>query len=85
MYFPDAILEIARLCKIANDQHNPGEPMHWARDKSTDHMNCAIRHMMDHGMGNALDEDGCYHMAKAAWRCLAELQLTIEKSRASVD
>lgn len=81
MYFPDAILEVARVCKIGNDQHNPGQPMHWAREKSTEQMDTAVRHQMDHGLGNTKDVDGAYHLAKAAWRILAELQLTIEKDR----
>lgn len=81
MYFPDAIAAVAEVSKKGNDQHNPGEPLHWARGKSMDQMNTAVRHMMDHGMGVLHDEDGAYHMAKAAWRCLAELQLAIEAER----
>ena len=83
MYFPHALLEIARVCKAGNDQHNLGEPMHWAREKSTEQMDTALRHMMDHGLGNTKDTDGMYHLAKAAWRILAELQLTIEKDQTS--
>lgn len=79
MYFPNALLEVARVCKVGNDQHNPGQPMHWARGKSTEQMDTALRHMMDHGLGNTRDIDGTYHLAKAAWRILAELQLTIER------
>lgn len=82
MYFPDALLAVAAVCKAGNDQHNPGEPLHWAREKSTEQLDTALRHMMDHGMGNTLDTDGMYHLAKAAWRILAELQLTIEKHTA---
>ena len=78
MYFPDAFLAIAAVCKAGNDQHNPGQPLHWAREKSTEQMDTALRHMMDHGTGNTRDVDGTYHLAKAAWRLLAELQLTIE-------
>ncbi len=81
MYFPDAIAAVARVSKLGNDQHNPGEKLHWAREKSTDQTNTATRHMMDHGVGNTKDTDGTYHLAKAAWRILAELQLTIEKER----
>jgi hypothetical protein len=81
MYFPDAIAAIARVSKKGNDQHNPGEPLHWAREKSTDQMDTASRHMMDHGTGTVLDTDGEYHLAKAAWRICAELQLTIEKHK----
>jgi hypothetical protein len=79
MYFPHALLEVARVCQIGNDQHNPGEPMHWARDKSTEQMDTAMRHMMDHGTGNTRDTDGAYHLAKAVWRLMAELQLTVER------
>lgn len=82
MYFPDAMLALAAVCKVGNDQHNPGQPLHWAREKSTEQMDTALRHMIDHGLGNTKDVDGTYHMAKAVWRCLAELQLTIEKDRA---
>jgi hypothetical protein len=78
MYFPDALLAVAAVSKSGNDQHNPGEPLHWSRGKSMDQMNTATRHMMDHGMGATRDTDGCYHLAKAAWRVLAQLQLAIE-------
>lgn len=83
MYFPDAVLAIAAVCKAGNDQHNPGEPLHWAREKSTEQMDTALRHMMDHGLGNTRDGDGTYHLAKAAWRLMAELQLAIERDRAN--
>ncbi len=83
MYFPDALLALAAVCKIGNDQHNPGEPLHWARGKSTEQMDTALRHMMDHGLGNTKDVDGGWHLAKAAWRILAELQLAIEKADAA--
>lgn len=81
MYFPDAIAAVARVSKKGNDQHNPGQPLHWAREKSTDQLDTATRHMMDHGVGTTKDTDGEYHLAKAAWRNLAELQLTIERER----
>jgi hypothetical protein len=80
MYFPAALLEVARVSRVGNDQHNPNQPLHWAREKSTDQMNTALRHMMDHGTGNLRDTDGTYHLAKAIWRLCAELQLTIERS-----
>lgn len=82
MYFPDALAAVAEVSKIGNDQHNPGEPLHWAREKSTDQLDCAVRHIMDYGTGVKLDPlDGGRHLAKAAWRVLAELQLSIEKER----
>ena len=75
-YFPDALAAVARVSKAGNDQHNPGQPLHWARGKSTDHADCIIRHLMDRGN---LDTDGQLHSAKTAWRALALLQEEIEK------
>jgi hypothetical protein len=74
-YFPDALAEVARVSKAGNDQHNPGEPMHWAKEKSTDHADCIVRHLIDRGK---LDTDGQLHSAKVAWRALALLQTELE-------
>lgn len=76
-YFPLAMIEVARLSRIGNDKHNPGEPLHWARGKSTDHADCIARHLLEHG---TLDSDGITHTAKVAWRALALLQEEMEKS-----
>lgn len=89
-YFPDAVLELVKVSVAGNVQHNPGEKMHWARGKSMDQLNTAMRHIFDHGMGNVYDEeppevlaaigdDGTMHLAKAAWRVMAEIQLLCEK------
>ena len=75
-YFPLAIAEIARVSKAGNDQHNPGQPLHWAREKSTDHADCIVRHLLDRG---TLDSDGQRHTAKVAWRALALLQVELEQ------
>ena len=80
-YFPDAFVEACKVSVIGNNQHNPGQPLHWAREKSTDQMNTAFRHMWDHSRGVTKDVDGAYHLAKAIWRLKAELQLTIERER----
>lgn len=82
MYFPDAAAAVADVSVRGNTQHNPGEPLHWARGKSMDQFNTAVRHMMDHGVGNRYDTDGARHLAKAAWRVLAALQLDIEAEQA---
>lgn len=81
MYFPDALLAVAEVSRIGNDQHNPGQPLHWAREKSIEQMDTALRHQMDHGTGVFKDTDGTWHLAKAIWRLAAELQLTIEAHR----
>jgi hypothetical protein len=74
-YFPLAIAELARVSKAGNDQHNPGQPLHWDRSKSQDHADCIIRHLIDRG---TVDEDGMRHSAKVAWRALALLQVELE-------
>lgn len=79
-YFPDATLAEVSVSWAGNEQHNPGEKMHWARGKSPDQMDCALRHIMDHA-SNPKDTDGQYHLAKAIWRLKAELQLVIEAER----
>ena len=52
-----AIREIVKVAVAGNEQHNPGEPLHWAREKSTDQLNTAMRHMLDHGTGNLYDPE----------------------------
>ena len=75
-YFPDAIAAVAQLSYDGNEKHNPGEPMHWAKDKSNDHADCIVRHLMDRGTVDP--EDGHRHATKVAWRALALLQTEIE-------
>lgn len=83
-YFPDAWAEIAKVSVIGNKQHALGAKLHFARDVSTDHLNKVMRHCLDHEAGNVLDTDGTMHLAKAAWRVLAALQVAIEAQRAKV-
>lgn len=80
-YFPDTFIAVANVAIAGNKQHNAGEPLHWAREKSTDQMNTAFRHQFDYGRGVIRDTDGQYHLAKAIWRLSAELQLLIERER----
>ena len=77
-YFPDALAEVAELSRIGNEQHNPGQPLHWAREKSTDHADCIVRHLLDRG---TYDTDAVAHSTKVAWRALALRQTEIEAER----
>lgn len=77
-YFPDALLEVAHVSFVGNEQHNPGTPLHWDRSKSKDEGDACARHLVDAG---TRDTDGCRHSAKAAWRALALLQKEIEAER----
>ncbi len=81
-YFPDALAAVANCSLVANEQHNPGEPMHWAKDKSTDHADCIVRHLLDRG---TMDDDGIRHSTKIAWRALALLQTEIENAQDSTE
>ena len=81
-YFPDACMEVAYCSWKGNEQHNPGEPMHWARGKSTDQEDCIVRHLLERG---TFDDDGIRHSAKVAWRALAMLQLELEAAREQDD
>lgn len=74
-YFSAALIEVAKVSYAGNQQHNPGQPLHWARNKSTDQADTLLRHFVERG---TLDTDGIRHSAKMAWRALALLQLELE-------
>ena len=67
VYFPRALAAVAHHSHASNEQHNPGEPLHWAREKSTDHADCLVRHVLE-GDWTAV-----------AWRALAQLETELEK------
>jgi hypothetical protein len=71
-YFPSALAYVARISKVGNDKHNPGEEMHHARGKSTDHADCIMRHLADRG---GFDPESGF----LAWRALALLQEELER------
>jgi hypothetical protein len=67
---------VAKISKAGNDQHNPGEPLHWAKHKSQDQLDCVARHLLDAGL-----EENVEHAANMAWRALAYVQILIEAKR----
>ncbi len=79
-YFPDAMAAVASHSFKSNEKHNPGEPLHWAREKSTDQLDALARHLTELGMlANDPDIMEKIELLKAiVWRGMAELQLTIE-------
>ena len=85
LYFPDTLIEMAKLSKKGNDKHNPGQPLHWSREKSNDHADCIARHLVDSGPDHTAvdDEDNVLHAVKVAWRACALAQIAIEKRRAA--
>ena len=76
-YFPDALVEVARVSKEGNDQHNPGEPLRWAKEKSTDHEDCIMRHTVD-ALQATTKTERINHMRARAWRALAALQVELD-------
>ncbi len=87
-YFPDALLCVSFISKVGNDKHNPGEPLHWAKEKSTDEPDAEVRHMLDF-LRNTPPDPGLEplgdlgHLASKAWRALAHLQRACDAARAA--
>lgn len=77
-YFPDALLEVAYCSWVGNEQHHPGAPLHWDRNKSTDEPDALLRHLLEAG---TRDTDGVRHSSKVAWRALALLQRELDAER----
>lgn len=83
-YFPAALVGVARISKLGNDQHNPGQPLHHARGKSMDHGDCIMRHTVDieawkaHIKRTEKEEKAIKILLTEAryraWRALADLQ-----------
>jgi len=91
-YFPLAIAAVAHQSYKGNEKHNPGQPLHWSREKSADHLDCATRHMMTpreidvdivcEQTGEILEVgSGQPHIVAAVWRLLAQAELILEEMR----
>lgn len=82
-YFPAAIAEVARLSYLANEKHNPGEPLHHSRNKSGDHDDCLGRHTLERGKFEviAINDVDHYvlHSVCRAWRAMAAAQIELEE------
>lgn len=82
-YFPDALALIAHLSWVGNEKHNKGEPLHHARSKSTDEIDCVVRHVVTRDEYDVYDIDGVEyqipHWVSAAWRILAYGQKKMEE------
>lgn len=78
-YFPRGMCAVAELSRIANEQHNPGQPVHWAKEKSKDELDAFCRHMIDDVLGVPADTDNVLHATKMAWRAMANLERILDK------
>lgn len=79
-YFPAALFAVAEHSYASNEKHNPGQAVHWARGKSSDHADCIARHLVERG---GFDNEGRRHSAALAWRALALLQEELEAEGAT--
>lgn len=78
-YFGAALAGVARISYLGNQKHNPGQDLHHARGKSTDHADCILRHLMDTADLLAAKERGADisdqqildEVNQMAWRALA--------------
>lgn len=77
-YFPKALAAIAQLSFIANEQHHPGEPVHWDKSKSTDELDALMRHLDESAQGIDYDTDGILQDVKVAWRAVANLERKLD-------
>lgn len=75
-YFPHACAEVARHSQLGNDQHNPGQPLHWAKEKSIGKGNQVVRHLMDgwYSVRQGARDTAIRHFAGMCWRALEMLE-----------
>jgi len=86
-YFPAALAGIAKTSKLGNDKHNLGQALHHDRNKSMDHGDCILRHLIDvedlladfDRGGVTQRQDILNEVNQMAWRALALSQELHEK------
>ena len=76
-YFRDALFAVAHVSYEGNEKHNPGQPLHWARGKSTDDIDAMGRHLLERNEIDPPTQEVV--LAQAAWRALAALQKVLEQ------
>jgi hypothetical protein len=81
---------VSWISRVGNDKHNKGEPLHWAKEKSSDEPDAEVRHMLDFVRGLPPDPGleplgDLGHLASKAWRALAHLQRACDQVRAGAE
>lgn len=71
-YFPSALAAVANHSHKGNEKHNPGQPLHHDRAKSSDEPDALVRHLMEGDL------------VGMAWRALAMLQKHLEATGAPI-
>lgn len=84
-YFTDAVAEASQVSFFGNEKHNPGQPLHWSRGKSSDHADCIMRHLAQRGGFDVIVINGkehkVRHSAALLWRAAALCQEEIEREK----
>lgn len=80
-YFPAALEAVSYVSHVGNEQHNPGQELHWDKTKSADNADALLRHLKEYAEGKKTDTDGIPVLSKVAWRALAVLETEIEKEK----
>lgn len=80
-YFPDALEAVSYVSYVGNQQHNPGQDLHWDKAKSTDNADALLRHLKEYAQGKKTDSDGLSILSKVAWRALAVLEIELEREK----
>jgi len=68
-YFPDAIVEVTKLSVKGSDQHHSDKGLHWDKSKSSDELDCLMRHLIEKDY------------VAVAWRAMANLQRKLEQEK----
>lgn len=82
-YFPRTLRALSRLCRAGNDKHNPGQPLHWAKDKSTDHPDCMLRHSLTPYAADS-ENGNERHVVAVAWRAMAWAEIALEATERGI-
>lgn len=81
--FPLALEAVARQTVAGQSKYGDGGELSWDRDKSPNHLDSLMRHMLL--CGQIDHESGELHDTALAWRALAHLQLAEEKRREALE
>lgn len=79
-YFPRAQAYKAMVSRWGNDKHNPGEALRWSKEKSSDHLDCVARHVIDAGKRDTVSK--LRESGFLAWRADAHLEVELEAAEA---
>ncbi len=80
LYFPDALIEVAKHSMEGDRKHNGNDgtkPPRWTKHLSADHEDCIARHTFDAIKATTKAERIEAKRARA-WRSLASLQIELE-------